>query len=262
MGRRTSIRCADHPELWSALEPPTGARLDPRAPIQLAMADLDRHADAVREWTDEQSHIRALIDEGGSRSATSLTVGAAPQPDPERRPWRRGRAGTSIGSAVHAVLQHCDLATGHDVDALAAHWAEIEGVGDAAAEIAQRVRHALASATVRAAVGATHWRELPIAVPIGATTFEGIVDLVVETDDGLLVVDYKTDGVADAADAARLADHYRRQGAGYAEALARLTGRPIAGCRFVFCGLDGVEEADLPDLAGVRAEVVELLERP
>ena len=80
--------------------------------------------------------------------------------------------------------------------------------------------------------------------------------------DGLLVVDYKTDGVTDVDDAHRLAQHHRRQGAGYAEALARLTGRPIAGCRFVFCGVDAAIEVDLPDLDDVRAEVVELLERP
>ena len=260
MGRRTFVGCGNHPETWVPLERRPGARLRPRAAVQLAMADIDRHDDAVREWQREQDGIRRRTALDGTRSATSLTADAEPQPDPERRPWRRGRAGTSIGSAVHAVLQFVDLADGRDVAELSRHWAEVEGVGGHTDEVRQRVEHALASPTVREAASGRHRRELPIAVPIGTTTFEGIVDLVIERDDGLLVVDYKTDGVRDADDAARLVQHYRRQGAGYAEALARLTGRPVVGCRFLFVGLDGVVEADLPDLDVARAEVVGQLE--
>ena len=41
------------------------------------------------------------------------------EPDYEDAPWRRGRAGTSIGRAVHAVLQTVDLATGAGLAAIA-----------------------------------------------------------------------------------------------------------------------------------------------
>ncbi len=50
----------------------------------------------------------------------------------ETTPWRRGRAGTAIGRAVHGVLQRIDLATGTDLAALAASQAGAEGVADRA----------------------------------------------------------------------------------------------------------------------------------
>ena len=43
-------------------------------------------------------------------------------------PWQRGRYGTSIGRAVHGVLQFCDLATGSDIDNLARSQCAAEGV--------------------------------------------------------------------------------------------------------------------------------------
>ena len=43
-------------------------------------------------------------------------------------PWQRGRYGTAIGRAVHAVLQFADLATGSDIPALATAQAAAEGV--------------------------------------------------------------------------------------------------------------------------------------
>ena len=46
----------------------------------------------------------------------------------ETPPWQRGRYGTSIGRAVHGVLQFCDLATGSDIDNLARSQCAAEGV--------------------------------------------------------------------------------------------------------------------------------------
>ena len=55
-------------------------------------------------------------------------------------PWRRGRAGTAIGRAVHAVLQTVDLATGDGADTLSVAQAAAEGVPALAGEIERRVR--------------------------------------------------------------------------------------------------------------------------
>ena len=65
-------------------------------------------------------------------------------------------------------------------------------------------------------------------------TLEGYVDLVYRDDDGLVVVDYKTDAVGDAADLARRMAHYRIQGAAYALAVGDATGEPVVACVFVF----------------------------
>ena len=72
------------------------------------------------------------------------------------------------------------------------------------------------------------WRETYVAVPFDGITLEGYVDLVFRDDDGLVVVDYKTDAVDAETRAERIA-HYRIQAAAYALAVARgdrRAGRP------------------------------------
>ena len=109
------------------------------------------------------------------------------------------------------MLQTVDLATGDGVDATAAAQAAAEGVLGHEADDRRAGGPALASRTVRRAAARPHWRETYVAVPLEGITLEGYVDLVFRDDDGLVVVDYKTDAVDDeAALAARLA-HYRVQ---------------------------------------------------
>ena len=71
--------------------------------------------------------------------------------------------------------------------------------------------------------------------PFDGITLEGYVDLVYRDDDGLVVVDYKTDAV-DAETRAERVAHYRIQAAAYALAVAEATGEPVV--RGVLCFLD------------------------
>jgi len=187
-------------------------------------------------------------------AATTLAqrVGAEYKPDPglakesrdlELPPWNKGRYGTAIGRAVHAVLQTVDLATGAGIDDAAAAQSAAEGVLAHAAMIAALARAAVDAPTVRAAAARPHWRETYVAVPLADITVEGYVDLIYRDDDGLLtVVDYKTDAIgSDAELEARLA-HYRVQGAAYAHAVAATTGIAVARCVFVFLHPAGPRE--------------------
>jgi len=54
----------------------------------------------------------------------------------------------------------------------------------------------MASDVVKQAVATGRYhREVYVAAPEGPVLVEGFIDLVFETDEGLVVVDYKTDGV-------------------------------------------------------------------
>ena len=53
---------------------------------------------------------------------------------------------------------------------------------------------------------------------------QGIIDVYFEEDDGLIVLDYKTDKIYDAK---KLADRYRAQLDYYAKALTQMTGKPV-----------------------------------
>jgi ATP-dependent helicase/nuclease subunit A len=171
-------------------------------------------------------------------------------------PWRRGRAGTAVGRAVHAVLQTIDLRTGEHLESLARAQALAEGVADRADEIATLVTAALAAPVVGDAIEHGHrwWREVPVAAEVDGLVLEGFIDLLIETELGLVVVDYKTDQVPDAAIDDAVA-RYGAQGATYALALESALRRPVARCVFVFARASGAIERELPDLDAAKGDV-------
>ena len=198
---------------------------------------------------------------GVAGPTTSADRPVKPDVDLDAPPWRRGRGGTSVGRAVHAVLQTVDLAGDDGVEALAAAQAVAEGVVGREREVATLVRGALASDLIRQAVsGGRYWRELYVGVPltdaVDGPVLEGFVDLLFESPAGLTVVDYKTDAVSGDEDLDRAAERYRLQGATYALALERALGTTVARCVFLFLRSPSVAvEREVADLRGAMEEV-------
>ncbi len=170
-------------------------------------------------------------------------------------------AGPDVGTAVHHLAEHSDLAALNApatadpegrTDALTEwqSWAEGQltalGLGgtlrsardpEAVTEMVSVARTALTADPVRRAAGLRHWAELPVA---GALTtsdgtsvaVDGVVDLVVDEPDGSLsVIDYKTDVSVTVA----TVDEYVLQLCAYAQLLTQTTGRPVSRLDLVFC---------------------------
>jgi ATP-dependent exoDNAse (exonuclease V) beta subunit len=178
----------------------------------------------------------------------------------EWSPVRRGRGATAIGRAVHASLQVVDLATGAELAAIAGAAAAAEGVPEQAAHVAQLAQAALDSDLVRRAVlRGRLWREVYVGAPIGGQLVEGIVDLLVDDDDGLHVVDYKTDLLPDeAAVDAAVARHQHQIGT-YALLVAATTGRTVADASLLFlrAGADAGRSAGRAVARTLAGEVLE-----
>jgi ATP-dependent exoDNAse (exonuclease V) beta subunit len=173
--------------------------------------------------------------------------------------WRKGRYGTAIGRAVHAVLQVVDLATGEDIEALAAAQAAAEGIEGEQDRIAALARSALAAPSVVEAAALPHWREVYVGVPFGDTVLEGYIDLLYRRDSGLVVVDHKTDRVAGDLELAGKLAAYRLQLAAYALAVERATGETVVDARLVFCAAVGARDEAVPDLRTAMAEAEALV---
>ncbi len=218
-----------------------------------------RRAPAIAATAVARRHQAAGPVEAGPVDAGPADTG--PGEADEAPPWRRGRAGTAIGRAVHAVLQTVDLATGAGIDATARAQALAEGVPDREEEIRALATAALEAPFVRDTVTGAwpRWREVPVAVLVDGVLVEGFIDLLVETPDGLVVVDWKTDVVRTTADVESALTRYRLQGATYALALEAALGRPVVRCTFVFVGADGATQRDVDDLPSAVAEVRTLL---
>lgn len=198
---------------------------------------------------------------GGADLADAIEVEPVEMSD--SHPWRRGRAGTEIGRAVHGVLQVIDLATGDRLEALCRDQAAAEGIEHLLDEVIPRVRSALLSSAVRAAVAAgDYWREVFVGSMVAqGAGIEGYIDLLYRSPEGLVVVDYKTDSAATKAEAGKHLERYKYQGAAYAAAIRRATGESVTKCTFVFTNKDGPVEEVIENLPEVDAELMEILER-
>ena len=90
--------------------------------------------------------------------------------------------------------------------------------------------------------------------------FEGYIDLFVESPDGGLIVDYKTDQWHSPAERQQRIAKYRIQLAAYAVALEQITGRAPAGGVLVRCVAgEPAEQIELPDWPGALATARSLL---
>ena len=99
-----------------------------------------------------------------------------------------------------------------------------------------------------------HWRELFVATDIAGTVVEGYIDLLVRHPTrGLIVVDYKTDQVADGPERARRLQRYGIQLAAYGLALEQLLGEPVEGGVLVMCRPTGpAEHIEIDDWHNLR----------
>jgi ATP-dependent helicase/nuclease subunit A len=149
-------------------------------------------------------------------------------------PWQKGRYGSAIGRAVHGVLQSVDLATGADLSAAAAAQAAAEGVLGKEDVIAALAQAAIDSDTVKSAAQRRHWREVYIGVPYETGVLEGYIDLLYDDDDGLVVVDYKTDAWRNEAELDTKVERYSVQLQAYADAVRTAVGREVAGAILLF----------------------------
>ena len=167
-------------------------------------------------------------------SRAALGQGEEPRTEPDAARFRRGRGGTSMGRAVHAVLQAIDLGNQDGLDNLARAQAAAEGIANRAGDVARLVRQACQSEPVQRAVASGRlWREVPIGAPGDGVVLEGFIDLLFQTDQGYEIVDYKTDEIRPNEMESRM-DRYRAQGEAYADLVRTITGKTPIAVSFVF----------------------------
>ena len=260
-----SRHLADSPHLWEPVilkTTPLPSDDEGEDGHGAPVAAFDEHTiEAYEHWERERNELVMALSRPSYAAATGLRK-AREEDKPEQEhvePWRRGRAGTSVGRAVHAVLQSIDLATGDGLEQRARAQAVAEGIPGREGEIARLARVAVESSVVRRAVASGRfWREVPIATPIGDGSLQGFIDLLFEEPDGLVVVDYKTDSIA-ANETQEAVDRYRLQGGAYAHALSTVTGTTVK--EVVFLYLQPRREVMLEDVGQAMREAADVAEK-
>ena len=164
--------------------------------------------------------------------------------------YRRGRAATNLGRAVHAVLQSIDLETGAGLEDICRAQATAEGIGHMADEVIELSRNALDMTTVKDLVelvgrdAASYYREVFVSAKLGDRLVEGFIDLLIDEPEGVSIVDYKTDRLSP-KQVQELGPEYEIQLGLYAWAVAETTKRPVKRATLLF--LRPEEERRYPD---------------
>ena len=253
--------------LWDAGHDAPGVVFDPAPGVAAtaAVPSAPEPLPALVPWDAWQSERDEALRAAGRPLAVSATTlsklaaAAAVAADPglakdgrdiDLPPWQKGRYGTAVGRAVHGVLQAIDLASGDGLAAAAAAQAAAEGVPGREPIIVALARSALESDPVRQAAARPHWREVYVGCPLGDGVLEGFIDLLYRHNDGLVVVDHKTDSWRAEAELDAKVDRYRVQLAAYAYAIGQAVGEPVVRAVLLFLSPTGAVARDV-DLASV-----------
>jgi ATP-dependent helicase/nuclease subunit A len=149
--------------------------------------------------------------------------------------YRKGRGGTSLGRAVHSVLQSIDLATSEGLEVISRAQAAAEGIPHLWEDVAEMAATALQTTVVRRAVASgNYYREIFASVHLENVLIEGYIDLLFEEDDGLVIVDYKTDNVENEAALLKDQERYTMQAGIYAFTVNEVTGRLVREVVLIF----------------------------
>lgn len=216
-------------------------------------------ADALR---DLPSKLTATAMTESFRAAEAQEETKPPKRDTSlRRPFferdARGLTPSEIGTAHHLFLQFCDFTLCESPEGREAEWnrlrekhilsdaqADAIRLDNIAAFFASDLYHRLKTAEVV-------YREFKFSILVPAKDYyaeaadfdeeevlmQGVIDCLLETDDGMVVVDFKTDRVSGRW-AAQRAEQYRGQLSAYRRAAETVFHKPVTGCAlfFLHCG--------------------------
>ncbi len=254
----------DNPQLWSPIpiewatltsQPAESTEVNGSTQTPPDRKTWQRDHDRVmqtaskRPWISPSS-LKSPSDDSETPS-TADKPDDTPLIDPEETTGR-GRAATSIGSAVHAAVQRCLETPNPNINQIARSEAEKHGVSENTDEILRLTSATLAMPLLRRAADLDRedvWIETPVAVSIptsnGSTTaIEGRVDLIYRLPNGTLgIADFKTDRSFNRS-ISEMAEPYIPQLGAYAYAVEKATNTPVTEAHILFSRIAADNQGD------------------
>jgi ATP-dependent exoDNAse (exonuclease V) beta subunit len=277
------IALREHAPTVSAGESTSGTKTEAATEIQALTPDDTDWVQRARRWISAPvDHVLATMPAAISVSAIKeqamrgvsdeeaparpLDVPAAPLGEPEFTQADTAVGGAAAGTAVHHFLQMADLAQIGTTADVEAQIAGMVSDGRLAAADAEAIRvddvvwlSQTEEGRILTAAGSALRRETPFtfALPVDDhgehAIVRGIIDCHVDTPDGLVIVDYKTDRFRDNEDRRRRIEGYSRQLQIYGWALGDILDRPVARLALLFLRERQVERVPIgrPSIASL-----------
>lgn len=208
---------------------------------------------------------RPLAPSGLAKGPDEEEPAASPALDDEDAPEKLEvhAGGKNFGSLVHAILARLEPPTPERLESLREEGvacARALGLKEAEVDLAVKlIRVSMETGILSSAAKAPRrWRELPFTFELEGRVIRGFIDLVFEEEGKLVVVDFKTDKVAEGEAEDKAAD-YENQGAAYVMALEAATGLEVGALVFSFLrpGVDVSRSVDDVLRRRVREAVAE-----
>jgi ATP-dependent helicase/nuclease subunit A len=190
----------------------------------------------AEDFTRQRERLLAGAIQRKYTSATAIGQQKKDENPDTTEPWSRGRGGTRLGRAVHAAIQSLPLdADDATIAAFAKAQAVAEAIPHRTAEVERLVSWVIRSshAAQRARTAKRALREVPFAVQVDGVVLEGFIDLLLETNEAIELVDWKTDQISAGEVEARL-EEYKTQAGLYVYGIESATGRKVATVTYVF----------------------------
>ena len=234
-------------------EPPTVTAID-----SSRLAGLTVELPAGLDDERLSAERAALVTTATTRRFTSATAirDQKNEKTDASEPWSRGRAGTRLGRAVHAAIQSLPLDPDDaTIEAFCRAQAVAEAVPHREAEVRRLVTWVVreSDAWRRAAAAKRAIREAPFVVRQDNAVLEGFVDLLIETEGGIELIDWKTDRVP-AEEVEERLRQYALQAGLYVHGVQAATGRSVTSVTYVFASAK--VEASPGDPAALAAAAV------
>ena len=166
------------------------------------------------------------------------------------------------GVATHLVLQYMDFSKGRSREGIKHEIARLRAAQTLSAREAEAVNVSAIERLFASPLGKRmlaapeKLREFRFSLLLDARELypeaageelllQGVVDCCLIEDDGLVIIDYKTDRVRTDEELAARAAHYRGQLTAYAAALSRILKRPVKACELFFLSVGQTVRVEL-----------------
>jgi ATP-dependent exoDNAse (exonuclease V) beta subunit len=225
--------CGEDEPLWQEVDLSTVTLYSPASPA--LPAEKPDTAEGMASWLAERAVVVERASVPVAVAVTDIVKMAKEEAEGGEAYYRTGRGGSSLGRAVHSVLQLIDLVTGDGLDGLSKAQAEAEGIAGKWQEVAKLVRNGLDSPVIKRAVASGNYhREVFVSAPYEGRLLEGFMDIIFEEDGGLVIADYKTDAIDNEEELLQKKETYELQAGLYALLANKVTGKKVKEVVLVF----------------------------